>query len=1752
MSDKHGLSDRLQRVPLVLGVLLLVMGAPFATAEEVTWVRDEGGDYTFVVPADVNQITVEMWGAGGRGGRYQGGGSGGRGGGGGGAFATSTILVLPGETLTVRVGAGGSGTGNTPAPGGDSWLRRVSDNLVLAKGGSSVGNATDGGAGGAGASSIGELTFSGGNGAAGTTEGTIRGGGGGSSAGRNDAGNSATSHTGASAPSGGGSGGNGNTGSNADGQAGSGPGGGGGGASKSSSSGGGQEGGNGADGRVVLRFTPDPSAPPPDDDDDTEPEPEPEPPPPPPGDDVSISQTPLFLSAAVNPQVMLNLSNDHQLYFAAYDDYSDLTGDGLPDTTYKHDFDYYGYFDPYKCYVYDNSSGEQLFVPVAETSNKYCTGQWSGNFLNWISMARIDTVRKILYGGTRSTDTAARTVLERTHLPTDAHSWAKYYNGADLALLTPFADVITGFPTQTSGITFCNTTRPDSTVLSQDTNAPPLIRVARGNYSLWASNERWQCKWRDERSGMLSGFSLADGTPQAGSNGNIPAISGIPASPENPRRVTDGTDPGVGLGNGLRQGEFIARVEACVEGLEGTERCKRYPSGNLKPVGILQLYGDDDLIDFGLMTGSYNRNKSGGVLRKNVSSFRNEVNVNTDGTFRPQPATGGIVGTLDRFRIYGYRHRNPGTYFGEANSDDCSWGLSTFPDGRCSNWGNPQAEIYLESLRYFGGQSADPNFDTDDSGRIAGLLTADWNDPVSDDNFCAPLNVIQFNASTTSYDGNQLARANQIGLASVTAATDAIGVGEGIHGAEWFVGTTPGNSNQLCSAKTINSLGAVTGTCPDAPRLEGTYNIAGLAHHAWTQGVRDDLRGNQFVKTFGVTLAPAVPRAVIPVPGSSDGRVVTLLPACRNTSLTPDANCAIVDFKIVEQDFAAGTGSFYVNWEDSEQGGDFDSDMWGMIRYAFEGNVLRITTQVVAQSTPNRMGFGYIISGTDNGDGFRVHSGNANFVFTDPNGFPDCSSGCRAGDPETTAEYIVGGSGSAAGLLEQPLWYAAKWGGFDKSEGDLTPARQELWDSTGDGVPDNYVLAVNPAVLEEALDEAFLSVLVTTASAASVATNSTRLDADAAIYQARFNSERWSGEMLAFGITSDGQVEPEPIWNAATRLDAQAPATRRILSSTNLLAPTTADPVRITTTGINFQWDELSEAQRNALRQGLTTEELAAGLDEERLLFLRGKRSLERTTANQALPFRRRDSVLGDIVNSNPQFVGTQDFGYGGLGPNDAFATGVGAAYAAYRSANVNRVPLVVVGANDGMLHAFDARVDDANLATGGREVFAYVPASIYGQLHDLTRPDYVHRYYVDGTPRVADAYLGADKGWRKVVAGTTGAGGRSVFMLDVSNPENISSADVLWEFRHLRLGVPIGQPSVVPLSNGRFGVVVSSGYNNGTSGRVFVLDAATGAIIFEFDTGESSSGMGTPLVIDTTGNAIADRIYVGDMEGRLWRFDMPRSNQNDTRNWGAPGFLVDRVSGTNFVRPLAIVRGPNDEVQPITAQPEGGRNQDGNIMLFFGTGTFFRNGDNIVGSNPDVQSFYGIVDRGERVHSRTGLTEQEVLLEERAFGRDLRVVSKNELTGVYGWYMDLLWKQSRSGPGAIGERVTQRAILRGGRIIFTTLIPSANACDFGGSSWLMELDAFTGARIERPVFDLDGDGYFDDSDMITVVIDGESVQVAPSGQMPDGAGLLSQPTILSAGEREYKFLSGSTGQIETITERGSDDFGRHSWRELR
>ena len=867
------------------------------------------------------------------------------------------------------------------------------------------------------------------------------------------------------------------------------------------------------------------------------------------------TRAPLTSVEQATPQVMLTMTRDHQLYYAAYNDYSDLDGDGVIETTYKHDIDYYGYFDSYKCYDYD--SGDKRFEPKGVTDDKYCDngvpGAWSGNFLNWATTSRMDAVRRLLFGGYRSTDTDSTTILERAYIPMDGHAFVKYYNGTDFPKLTPMdsSDVtLNHSDARINGFTMCSMTWAPDNEFSDTTTRPPILRIAKRNFSLWNTSERDICNWTD------------DPGSDNGNNGNDPSISGIQAYSGSPKR----SDRAIQVQGG--DGDYVVRVQACVSGLIGEETCKEYPDGSVKPIGLLQRYGDDNLIHFGLLTGSYEKNISGGLVRKNIRSFNDEVAVDDNGAFK-STGTGSIVETLNALRMYGYEYNN--RYYNDR--DDCDFQLATIKEGDCASWGNPLSEMYLEVLRYYAGASATAAFSANDSGYLSSLKSESWVDPLNANNYCADLSTVVFNASVNDYDNDQMSGISDLGATtSASALTDVVAKAEGLLGKKVFIGRNGTTNDELCSAKTLTSLGDSAGICPEAPTKLGSYLMVGAAHYAATNDIRPSYPSSgpgkgtvQTVKTYGVALSPAVPKVEIPVPGDST-RQVTLLPAYRNLSdPNQPGGGSLVRFRIVEphsESSGTGKGKFFVSWEDSEQGGDHDQDVWGLINYEIDANKIQITTETIFESTSTPQLFGYIISGTKN-DGFHAHSGIQNVDFSDSVEWTDRNGskgfGCTNCNPTvgldnektgqwgpTTATFSLGAT--TAELLQPPLFYASKYGGFTETdasggEGFGFPDKQIEWDqldtdggANPDGIPDNYFLVDNPAALEAALQSVFDKIISSTASGTAAAVVANAREGEGAVYQALFEPSRtdndgrevrWIGTVHALWIDGDGNLRED-------------------------------------------------------------------------------------------------------------------------------------------------------------------------------------------------------------------------------------------------------------------------------------------------------------------------------------------------------------------------------------------------------------------------------------------------------------------------------------------------------------------------------------------------------------------------------------------------------------------------------------------------
>jgi PilC-like protein with beta-propeller domain len=715
--------------------------------------------------------------------------------------------------------------------------------------------------------------------------------------------------------------------------------------------------------------------------------------------------------------------------------------------------------------------------------------------------------------------------------------------------------------------------------------------------------------------------------------------------------------------------------------------------------------------------------------------------------------------------------------------------------------------------------------------------------------------------------------------------------------------------------------------------------------------------------------------------------------------------------------------------------------------------------------------------------------------------------------------------------------------------------RQVLQD-TADNAGGSAHAAEDGNALKTALTQAFQAA-ASVSSASAVALNSGSISGGSMLYQARFDSLDWSGQLLSFPIARDGSIPVTHTLDAGTLIPAAA--SRKIFTFDG-------------TDGKPFQWTSgISSDQKILLNNDITV-----------LNYLRGDQSLE--TSNSGA-FRDRSSTLGDIIHSAPTFVGPPAARYSDNWGSGAAENAV--PYSTFKSNNSTRTNMVYVGANDGMYHAFNA--------TSLVEQFAYVPNAIFDKLNGLSDSNYSHQYFVDGGTAIVDAFFSSDTAWHTVLVSGLGAGGQGIFALDVTDPdtgsgdayetETTAATNALWEFTDsddIDLGYTYGQPSIVRLQNGKWAAVFGNGYNNTYDNDIttndsltgnavlYIVDIQTGALIKKFDTGVGTAddptgqarpnGLNTPSVVDVNGDSIADAIYAGDLFGNVWKIDISASSigswdfSYSSGSPSAPQAIFTACAGNTC---------NSTNSQPITTQIQVvSHPKFAGYLLYFGTGKYFEVGDNVA-TGQVTQSFYGIWDKAEASLSsftRNNLLQQSITNEVSDFGFDLRVSTENAInwSSHLGWYMDLINTES-GNTNNYGERQVSNSVVRNGRIIFTTLLPSDDPCEFGGSGWLMELDLYSGARLPFSPFDLNGDNAFTSEDYVHIdinndgIVDPGEVYVPASGKKSK-VGIIATPSIADAagGDTEYKYTSGSSGQIEvTVENPGPSETGRQSWRQL-
>ena len=650
---------------------------------------------------------------------------------------------------------------------------------------------------------------------------------------------------------------------------------------------------------------------------------------------------------------------------------------------------------------------------------------------------------------------------------------------------------------------------------------------------------------------------------------------------------------------------------------------------------------------------------------------------------------------------------------------------------------------------------------------------------------------------------------------------------------------------------------------------------------------------------------------------------------------------------------------------------------------------------------------------------------------------------------------------------KNPYWLAAKYGGFSVPSGydpsqTATALTRSWWNSSSETItmgtateyrPDNYFLAGNASQMVTGLTKAF-SAIATAVSAytTSLSLSSAQVsDSGSTSYAAQYASKTWSGVLTASSVTiaSDLTTSSTVMWTSTATLATQLAGTG--WSTARRMATWDGS------SGQPFRYASLTTSQKAAL---VTSYRGSDGSDY--LNYLRGDQTQESgsTTSGSSQAYRARSVLLGDIVGSKVTPVAA---------PSQTYSDSINPGYAAFKTTWASRPTVVYVGANDGMLHAFNGTLSGTG---AGTEIFAYVPSALFqgpsgtpntsasDGLTALGNPNYSHRYYVDATPLAFDIdfnYAGGSlttasastSDWRTVLIGGLGKGGKSFYAIDVTNPagmtsESVVAGKVLWEFTDPTMGYSFGEPTVVKTAKYGWVVVLTSGYNNSDGfGYVYLVNPKTGALLEKLRTGSAAAGLthAAAYVRDFT-DGTADAIYAGDLDGQVWRFDV-----TGTSAYTAPLLLANLTDAGGNAQPVTTQ--PLIEVQPSTKKR----------YVLLGTGKLLSSSD--VGSTA-AQDFYALIDGTNSAFNtasslpsgvsfplaRSNLTALTDLTSAASFG-----------STSMGWYVDL-GTDSSSG---IAWRMITSATTTSGVVAFASTLTTSDACSPSGTSRVYAINFGTG-----------------------------------------------------------------------------------------
>ncbi len=1535
--------------------------------------------------------------------------------------------------------------------------------------------------------------------------------------------------------------------------------------------------------------------------------------------DLALSDTPLFLTS-VQPNVMVMLDNSGsmkvQMYPSAYDNSQD----------------YFGIFEATRNYIYDasipvNPAGYASFlggaynvaVDLTETGafvESNCTPSlvdiscWSGRYLNWLTTKRIDSSRMVLVGGKLESETAFNygSNLNYKIVANNEYADRKFTEAnANSALYSPIPNgvaAVVDSPARINGGNMLSTYSPYAKIFASGSGGGLIYDSANSQIGEFGAVD---VRGKVDNLGVLTEASWVTVTLQ-GTYSSIPAVVAGPPT-------FNGADPGVVRIRNVTTSSFQINMQEW-EYKDGNHTTETINYMVLKK-GHHTLPGGLEIDAGSVVTNDeYANYSSGAVTQSDSVSFNSSLTsplvITSVITYNDITAVASRVREVSNtgFKVAMQEEQDLGGHGDETISYIAIEQGSVTDSSNSPNW----------SLQSDKGNNVDENRETITFGSafsgspfvIAGMQGITGSDPA----------VLRLDStSTTGFEihvEEEKSTDSEVGHSDEDIGYIAL---EGIS-ADFNVALVVENKP--------------SGLLQD---IESKVRL-GISFYRYDPTVNDIYNGNTIpggTMKFKIPLNPFVKKPTdTSLPSAEQGYRATDLTGYIGPTTMVDISDAIQHYPLVW-----GTTPLAEN-------------LWEVIQY-FEQDDPHYTDVVTGFkdfdkadiNNPERDPYYYASHGR------KLECAKSSvIVFTD--GFPfkdaDVPSFVQDYDEDNHVEDVTNTNPNIQG--KDNLDDVAYWGYCNKSSGacdaatggsrDLRTDISNVIDVNGNVIPqflkvytvgfadgsirpvlqdtaDNAggqaYAAEDGLALKAALEEAFTAA-IDDSSASAVAVTTGSITSKTAVFQARFNSNNWTGTLLAFPVNSDGSLGSQ-------------------VSASNI--PAAASRILIThngTQGIPFQWpavpasptaSELTLAQQTLLNDNVNL-----------LNYVRGIDTLELKNGGV---FRNRDTLLGDIIHASPAFVGATveqiyPDNWGTSAPENSFPFSSFKATIQALNSNAGRTPVVYAASNDGMLHAFNAKIlPDANNdgvpefpTAFGSEVFAYVPNITIDKLAGLSNPNYAHLYSVDGSPTVSDAFF--NSAWHTVLVAGLRGGGQGIYALDVTDPADYSTeanaaAKVLWEFTDNDdngddsdgnvgekgdndLGFTFSRPNIVRMQNGVWAAVFGNGYNNmvadsssSSTGNavLYIVNLETGALIKKIDTGVGISdaasggkpnGLSTVAPVDIDGDSIVDFIYGGDLYGNLWKFDVSNANPVDLTSPWKVSFTVGSSPAVPIPLFTACESSPCTSAnhQPITVRPQVGRKEKAEgYMVYFGTGKYIETTDNTQ-TGQLTQSFYAIWDKAQSTltsFNRSNLLDQSILLEiSQGFDTDndpstgvldpitglpdpdgfdtffdLRVTSNNTISdSKSGWFMDLVNTDSVVNPtlNNYGERQVSDPVLRNGRIIFTTLIPSEDPCESGGSGWLMELDAVDGARLPFSPFDLNGDKAFDVQDFVEIDSDNDGVldlKVPVSGKKSK-VGIISAPSVVDDDDKEYKYNSGSSGDIEVTRENpGLDYTGRQSWNNI-